>query len=93
MDDLAQNIISSSVGGSDYLPQISSNCVQYSCEAKQKCQRWHGTDIKATGHSENVIDSAAQKDTKLQYKQCRSFIVRHLCNDYLPARSTKCTLL
>ena len=35
--NFVQNVISSSVGGSDYLPQISSKSVQYSSEAK-KCR-------------------------------------------------------
>ena len=54
--NFAKNVISSSVGCSDYLPQTSSNFVQYSSEAKQKCRRQHGT----TGHGENVIASAAR---------------------------------
>jgi len=33
--NIAQNVISSSFGGSDYLPQISSKCVQYCCEWKE----------------------------------------------------------
>ena len=32
--NFAKNVISSSVGGSDYLPQISSNFIQYSCKVK-----------------------------------------------------------
>jgi len=32
--NFAQNVIGSSVGGSDYLPQISSKSVQYLCKAR-----------------------------------------------------------
>jgi len=33
--NFAQNVTSSSVGGSDYLSQISSKFIQYSCEEKE----------------------------------------------------------
>jgi len=62
---------SSFVGGNGYLPQISSNSVQYLSEAhthvyfggrpheaKQRCRYCHGTDIRTTGHSGNIIASA-----------------------------------
>jgi len=40
--NIVHKVVSSSVGGSDYLSQISLNSVQYSWEAK-KCRCWHET--------------------------------------------------
>ena len=52
-----------SVGGSYYLPQISSKSVQHFCQNERNADvgtghRDNGTDIGATGHDKNIIASA-----------------------------------
>ena len=58
-NNFAENVVSSSVACSDYLPQSSTKSVQYSCEAK-KCRCWYRT----SGHSENIVVYAAHSLAK-----------------------------
>jgi len=54
--NFAQNVISSSVGGSHYLPQISSKSVQYSCEAKEM-PKLRGTSEQLVGQRDRRSDA------------------------------------
>ena len=61
--NFAQNVISSPVGGSDYLPQSPSNFIQYSWEAKETSMltRDIGTDTVKTAHIQHRHKNSDQK--------------------------------
>jgi len=56
--NFVQNVTSSSVGGSDYLSQISPKSVQYSSEAKKKLGEIRGiamTGPSSAGHNKKLL--------------------------------------